>query len=227
LRILYIEDNETAQEYVKRGLLPHGIQVDVCRDGIEALDRGQNPSYAMIVLGLELPSADGFTVLQQISKIARETPIPVLSARSPSSRRAEDSDPAANASLPKSVVLAEMVGRIRAILRRVPVEGDYCEMRVGDLVLDASRRVVMRSGKPVLLTPKEFSLLEELMQHEGRVLSRSAIAERIWGPAFEISSHVIAVHINNLRKKVDQGFMHSLIHTVTGVGYMLEDRGRL
>lgn len=226
LKILFIEDNLTAQEYVKRGLMPHGIEVDLCSDGIQGLERGQDPSYSLIVLDLGLPAMDGLEVLRRLRRSAVETPILVLSARAHPSDRIEGLNQGADDYLAKPFALAELLARIRAIRRRVKEEDPPVKMRVGNLVVDTGRRAVTRGGRSVTLTPKEFSLLEQLMQNEGRVLSRSMIAERIWGPAFEISSHVIAVHINNLRKKVDHGSAESLIHTVSGVGYILEDRGR-
>ena len=226
VRILYIEDNVISQEYVKRGIEVHGIDVDVCSDGVQGLERAQAPKYSMIVLDLGLPSMDGIEVLKRLRQASVETPILVLSARGHASARIEGLKHGADDYLAKPFALAELVARIRAVRRRASAERLSSEMSVGDLVLDTRRRSVSRSGRPVILTPKEFALLEHLMQNEGRVLSRSMITERIWGPAFEISAHVIAVHINNLRNKVDEGFVQSLIHTITGVGYMLEDRGR-
>jgi len=226
LRVLYIEDNETAIEYVKRGLGSRGIDVDSCSDGAEGLECAKLQCYAIIVLDLGLPSMDGLVVLRRLRQAGVETPILVLSGRAQPSDRIVGLNLGADDYLAKPYALEELVARIRAIRRRVQTEEQASELGVGDLVLDSARHRVVRAGERLVLTPKEFALLELLMRNEGRALSRSMITERIWGPAFEVSSHVISVHINHLRSKVDQGYDRCLIHTEAGVGYMLEDRGR-
>jgi DNA-binding response OmpR family regulator len=224
LRILYIEDNATAVEYVKRGLGSRGIDVDSCADGLEGLELAKSQPYSIIVLDLGLPSMDGLVVLRRLRQAGVETPILVLSGRSQPSDRIVGLNLGADDYLAKPYALEELVARIRALRRRVQTEEQPSELRVGDLVLNTRRHSVVRAGTDIVLTPKEFALLELLMRNEGRALSRSMITERIWGPAFEVSSHVISVHINHLRSKVDQGFDLGLIHTVAGVGYMLEER---
>jgi DNA-binding response OmpR family regulator len=226
LRILYIEDNATAREYVKRGLESRGIEVELCADGIEGLERGKSQSFAMIVLDLGLPSMDGLEVLVKLRRAGVETPILVLSARSHSSDRIEGLNLGADDYLAKPFALEELAARIQAIRRRVQSEEPPIKLTVADLALDAGSHEVVRAGRKLELTPKEFAMLEQFMRNEGRVLSRSMITERVWGPAFEVSSHVISVHINHLRGKVDEGYDRRLIHTVMGVGYIFEDRGR-
>ena len=226
LHVLYIEDNATAREYVKRGLGFHGIAVDLCSDGIEGLERGKRQSYSMIVLDLGLPSMDGLEVLMRMRQAAVETPILVLSARSQASDRIVGLNLGADDYLAKPFALDELVARIKAVRRRVNTEDQPIELCVADLKLDTARRSVTRAGENIVLRPKEFSLLEQLMRNEGRVLSRAMITDGVWGPAFEVSAHVINVQIHHLRQKVDQGYDRCLIHTVTCVGYMLEDRGR-
>ncbi len=226
LRILYIEDNATAREFVKRGLGSRGIEVDSCSDGIEGLERAKLQPYSIIVLDLGLPSMDGLVVLRTLRQAGVETPILVLSGRSQPSDRIVGLNLGADDYLAKPFALEELIARIRAIRRRVQIEKQPLDMQVADLVLDSARHSVIRAGRHLVLTPKEFALLELLMRNEGRVMSRSMITERVWGQAFEVSSHVISVHINHLRRKVDQGYDRYLIHTVAGVGYMLEDRGQ-
>ena len=225
MRILYIEDNATAREFVKRGLSARDIEVDLCSDAPERIERARDPKYEMIVLDLGLPSMDGIDALQQMRHDGVDTPILVLSARAHASDRIHGLNVGADDYLAKPFALDELVARIRAIRRRVQTESQPPVLQVADLVLDTARHSITRSGQPVALTPKEYTLLEHLMRNEGRVLSRTMITERVWGQAFEVSSHVINVHINHVRSKVDQGFSRRLIHTVTGVGYMLEDRG--
>ncbi|MCP4904466.1 MAG: response regulator transcription factor [bacterium] len=226
LRILYIEDNPTAREYVKRGLEPRGIEVEICADGAEGLERALSERFEMILLDLGLPSMDGLEVLSKLREAGGETPILVLSARSHTIDRIEGLNLGADDYLAKPYALEELVARIRAIRRRIETEDRSPELVVADLKLDIERRAVFRDGQLIGLTPKEFALLEQLMRNEGRALSRSMITEHVWGPAFEVSSHVISVHINHLRGKVDEGFGRRLIHTVSGMGYILEDRGQ-
>ena len=226
MRILYIEDNVDAGEYVKRGLGSRGIEVVLRTDGREGLELGKRESFAMILLDLGLPSMDGMEVLVEMRKAGIETPILVLSARSDTIDRIEALDLGADDYLAKPFALEELDARIRAIRRRVHDEEPARKLKVADLELDTGRHTVVRAELNIELTAKEFSLLEQLMRNEGRVLSRSMITERVWGPAFEVSSHVISVHINHLRNKVDEGYDRRLIHTVTSVGYILEDRGR-
>jgi len=226
LRILYIEDNADARKYVKQGLESRGINVELCDDGIEGLERGKSNSFDMILLDLGLPSMDGLDVLTRLRKAEVETPILVLSARSQTVDRIEGLNLGADDYLAKPFALEELAARIRAIRRRVHTEELPRKIQVVDLTLDTASHTVARAGRSLELTPKEFALLEQLMHNEGRVLSRSLITEHVWGPAFEVSSHVISVHINHLRSKVDEGYDRRLIHTVTGVGYILEDRGR-
>ncbi len=226
LRIFYIEDNPTAREFVKRGLESRGIDVESCSDGIEGLERAKVEPYAIIVLDLGLPSMDGLVVLRTLRQAGVETPILVLSGRSQPSDRIAGLNLGADDYLAKPFALEELIARVRAIRRRVQTEAQPLELQVADLMLDAGRHSVIRAGKYLVLTPKEFALLELLMRNKGRALSRSMMTERVWGQAFEVSSHVISVHINHLRSKLDQGYDRHLIHTVAGVGYMLEDRGR-
>lgn len=206
LRILFIEDNATAVEYVKRGLGARGIEVDSCSDGVEGLERAMVEPYAIIVLDLGLPSMDGLVVLRRLRQAGVETPILVLSGRCQPSDRIAGLNLGADDYLAKPFALEELVARIRAIRRRVQTEEPPGELRVADLVLDTERHSVIRAGEDLVLTPKEFALLELLMRNEGCALSRSMITERVWGPAFEVSSHVISVHINHLRSKVDRGY---------------------
>ena len=223
MRILYIEDNDTAREYVQRGLGSYGIEVDARATGEEGLELCESRSYAMIVLDVELPGIDGLTVLEHLRSRGDETPVLILSVRAHAPDRTRGLNLGADDYLGKPFSLEELVARIRAIRRRVRDE-EPARLSVADLVLDTERHSVTRAGAPVALTPKEFSLLEQLMRNEGRVLSRAMITERVWGAEFEVSSHVINVHINHLRRKVDSVAERPLIHTVTGVGYMLEDR---
>jgi DNA-binding response OmpR family regulator len=226
MRILYIEDHADAREYVKRGLESRGIEVVLRTDGREGLELGKRESFSMILLDLGLPSMDGLEVLEEMRKAGVETPILVLSARSDTIDRIAGLDLGADDYLAKPFALEELAARIRAIRRRAHSEEPARKLKVADLELDAGSHAVVRAEQNIELTAKEFALLEQLMRNEGRVLSRSMITERVWGPAFEVSSHVISVHISHLRNKVDEGYDRRLIHTVTSVGYILEDRGR-
>ena len=223
MRVLYIEDNPTAREYVERGLTERGFTVELCSDGEEGLRLGLTDAYDLIVLDLGLPSLDGLDVLKRLRRADIETPILVLSARSDASDRIKGLNLGADDYLAKPFAFEELVARMKAVRRRVG-QTQAAELKVADLVLDVSRHAVTRAGEEISLTRREFALLELLMRNEGRVLSRSMITERVWGIEFENYSNVINVHINHLRNKIDHGHDVRLIHTVTGVGYILEER---
>jgi two-component system copper resistance phosphate regulon response regulator CusR len=224
MRVLYIEDNPTAREYVERGLTERGFEVDLCSDGPEGLKLGLTGQYDVLVLDLGLPSLDGLEVLQRLRRANVETPTLVLSARSDASDRIKGLNLGADDYLAKPFAFEELVARMKAVRRRMHGGSQPAELKVADLVLDVERHAVTRAGEPISLTRREFALLELLMRNERRVLSRSMITERVWGIEFENYSNVINVHINHLRNKVDHGHPVRLIHTVTGVGYILEER---
>jgi two-component system copper resistance phosphate regulon response regulator CusR len=223
-RILYVDDNPTAREYVHKGLSERGFSVDVACDGQQGLDLARAGPYDFLIVDVMLPRLDGFELLRRLREAGVETPILFLSVRGEPGDRIEGLNLGADDYLSKPFAFAELVARIRAIARRSRREPLGGVLRTADLTLDLDRHRVTRGGRPVELTPKEFGVLELLMRHAGQVVSRAMIAESVWGYGFESYSNVIDVHINRLRRKVDQEADFRLLHTVKGVGYVLEDR---
>jgi DNA-binding response OmpR family regulator len=224
MKILYVEDDPTAEAYIARGLAEHGYQVEVARDGRSGVERALEVDFDLLVLDVMLPGMDGFEVLKELRARGVATPVIYLSARGEVTDRVTGLDLGADDYLRKPFAFSELLARIRAVTRRradVPPDGIR---RVADLELDSRRRRVLRGAQVIELTPKEFALLECLMESEGVPLSRAMLVEEVWGYDFGSYSNVIDVHINHLRRKIDRDFSPKLIHTVKNVGYVLEDR---
>jgi len=224
VNVLYVEDDLEAQAYVGRALRESGFVVDTASDGDAGLERALAASYDVVILDLGLPGRDGFEVLRRMRAAGVVSPVLFLSAHAEVAKRIEGLNLGADDYLAKPFAFAELLARIRAIARRNRSDSGSGSLQVADLQLDAERHAVTRAGKRIHLTPKEFQLLEYLMDNTGYVASRSMIAEKVWGYGFESYSNAIDVHVNSLRKKVDRDFDPKLIHTVKGIGYVLEDR---
>jgi two-component system copper resistance phosphate regulon response regulator CusR len=225
LKILYLEDDPTAQEYISKGLKERGYLVDVVSHGASGLERALSGDYDLLILDVMLPGTDGFEVLRTLRGRGMETPAIFLSARAEVSDRVAGLNLGADDYLRKPFAFAELLARIQAVTRRRLDLPDDGILRAADLELDLRRRSVRRRDTTIDLTTKEFSLLQYLMESQGYPLSRTMIMEKVWRYDFDSFSNVIDVHINRLRKKIDRNFEHKLIHTVKGVGYVLEDRG--
>jgi two-component system, OmpR family, copper resistance phosphate regulon response regulator CusR len=224
LRILYVEDDPTARAYIEKGLSEAGYAVEVAHDGHEGLQRAIRGPFDLLILDVMLPESDGFALLETLRKRDIETPALFLSARGEVADRIRGLNLGADDYLVKPFAFAELLARIQAVARRSLAEPDDGRLAVADLVLDLRRHAVERSGHAVELTPREFSLLEYLLRNKGHAVSRAMITEKVWGHGFDSYSNLIDVHINHLRKKLDHGFEPKLIHTVKGVGYVLEHR---
>jgi heavy metal response regulator len=225
MRILVVEDEPHIADFVSRGLTESGYSVDVARDGLEAVAWPSVADFDVIVLDVMLPGLDGVEVCRTLRRKGVATPILMLTARDAVEDRVRGLDSGADDYLVKPFAFAELLARIRALSRREPALLGT-DLRVDDLVLQTTTRQVMRGGRPVELTAKEFALLEYLMRHPDQVLSRTVIAEHVWNYDFENATNVIDVHVKNLRKKVDHGSGRKLIHTVRGSGYRISDRFR-
>jgi len=223
VRILYVEDDPTAQQYIARGLQEHGYTVDVASTGQEGFDLALSQSYGLVILDVMLPGRDGFGVVRALREAEVDTPVLFLSARGEVGDRVRGLNLGGDDYLTKPFAFSELLARVQALTRRRVLSAQDGVLRVGDLELDLERRTATRGDRPVELTARETALLEYLMERTGQVLSRTMITERVWGPGFDSYSNVIDVHINHLRNKVDPE--RSLIHTVKGVGYVLEARG--
>jgi DNA-binding response OmpR family regulator len=226
MRILYVEDDPTAREYLQRGLREHGYRVDVEADGDAGYARAREIGYDLLLLDVTLPGRDGFDLLRALREAGVVTPVLFLSARGEVTDRIRGLDLGADDYLAKPFALAELVARIRAIARRRAAEPGDGRVVFAGLELDAHRHTVHRGGRLIELTPREFQLLEYLMRHAGQVVSRAMITEQVWGHGFESYSNLIDVHVNHLRRKIDRDFDARLLHTVKGIGYVLDDRSR-
>jgi DNA-binding response OmpR family regulator len=223
MNVLYVEDDLEAQAFVGRALRESGFVVDTAADGQLGLERALETDYDVVILDLSLPGKDGFEVLRRMRAAGVASPVLFLTAHAEVERRIEGLNLGADDYLAKPFAFAELLARIRAVARRKR-PGASERFQVGDLELDSERHAVSRAGHRIHLTPKEFQLLEYLMANAGYVTSRTMIAEKVWGYGFESYSNAIDVHVNSLRKKVDRDFEPKLIHTVKGLGYVLEDR---
>ena len=224
MKILYVEDDAEARELIARFLGENGLTVETAPDGKRGLERALGRAYDALVLDVKLPGLDGFQVIQRLRSANVTTPVLCLTALGEVASRVRGLELGADDYLAKPFALAELLARIRALVRRRerPLAN---RMQIADLTLDVSAHQVRRANKPIALTPREFDLLAFLMRHEGSVVSRQMIVERVWGEGFDSFSNAIDVHVNNLRNKVDKPFEKRLIHTAKGLGYVVEDRG--
>jgi DNA-binding response OmpR family regulator len=224
VKILYVEDDPTARSYIRKGLEEHGHVVDVAVDGDAGLEQATIGSYDLLLLDVGVPGMSGFELLRELREGADATPVLMLSARGEVSDRIRGLNLGADDYLPKPFAFAELLARIQAIQRRVASDPPDPVLRLADLELDLAGHRVQRGGRSISLTRKEFALLEYFMRNQGQVLSRTMITERVWDYGFDSHSNVIDVHIAHLRKKIDRDFEHKLLHTIKGVGYILDER---
>ena len=223
MRILIVEDEAKTDEYLATGLSEHGYVVDIARDGADGLHRALEGMYDLLVLDLMLPGLDGWQVLEQLRQ-RKTTPVLVLTARDAVADRVRGLERGADDYLVKPFAFSELLARVRSVPRRAPQRRPEV-LSCADLELDVPRRRVFRAGKRIDLTAKEFALLELLRRRAGEVLSRTLIAEQVWDINFDSDSNVVDVAIRRLRAKVDTPFGTPLVHTVRGMGYVLEERG--
>ena len=222
MRILVVEDDRKVAGFVQAGLEEEGYSVDVLYDGREAGDQAQLVDYDAVVLDLMLPGRSGLQVLRDIRARKPTLPVLILTAKDSIDDRVAGLDSGADDFMGKPFALAELSARLRALLRRgSPRETTLC---VADLEMDTVRRTVTRAGRSIDLTPKEYALLEFLMRHSDRPVTRSLIVEHVWDIHFDSISNVVEVHVNALRNKIDRGFTPPLIHTIRGVGYILTEK---
>jgi two-component system copper resistance phosphate regulon response regulator CusR len=220
MRILILEDEPKVSGALKRALTAERYSVDVTADGREGLEFAETFSYDLILLDLLLPNISGIQVLQRIRHSNQSVPVLVLTARDSLEDKVKLFDLGADDYLTKPFALAELVVRVRALLRRGPVTRSST-LRVGDLELDRLSQQVKRQGKRVELTAKEYSLLEYLMQNQNRVLTRDMIVEHVWDHTFDGITNIVDVHVRHLRNKIGEGAVPTMIRTVRGSGYMI------
>jgi two-component system, OmpR family, response regulator len=222
VKILVIEDDPTVGGYIKRGLEEQRWGVDLVTDGEEGEARAGSEAYDLIVLDMRLPGRSGMEVLRNLRARGFERPVLVLTAQDAVDAKVQALRAGADDYVTKPFAFEELLARVEALSRR-PRGIASPVLKVADLILDESTRTVKRDGRTIELTPKEYTVLEYLMRHAGRVMSRTLITEYAWGYHFDPGTNIVDVVINHLRKKVDAGFEVKLIHTVRGVGYVVRE----
>ena len=223
MHILIVEDEPKAAAYLQKGLGESGFSVDVAHDGEEGLTLANSGDYDLVVLDVMLPRRDGWSVVEEMRRNGTDVPVLFLTARDAVPDRVRGLELGADDYLVKPFAFSELLARVRTVLRRKPVQRPE-RIEVGDLVLDLARHRVTRAGDLLDLSPKEFLLLSLLARRAGEALSRTVIAERVWDMHFDPGTNAIDVAVRRLRRKVDEPYARPLIHTVRGVGYVLDDR---
>ena len=225
MKILIVEDEPKTAAYLKKGLEENGYVADVAGDGETGAYMARQGGYELVILDVMLPGQDGWSVLRDLRQRRNPVPVLFLTARDGVPDRVRGLELGADDYLIKPFAFSELLARLRTVLRRGnggPRQDTV--LRVADLEIDAERHKATRRGRPLELTPKEFLLLSLLARRAGDVLSRTLIAEQVWDINFDTGTNVVDVHVRRLRSKVDDPFEAKLIHTVRGIGYVLEDR---
>jgi heavy metal response regulator len=225
MRILVVEDEKKVASFVQRGLEAEGYTVDVAHDGDTGLTSALTGHHDLLILDLMLPGRDGASVLRELRARRHTLPILLLTARASVTDKVRGLDLGADDYLTKPFEFAELLARVRALLRRgtvVPAP----TLTLADLTLDPTTREVTRRGRRIELTAREYALLEFFLRNPGRVLSRALIAQHVWGVSFDTFTNVIDVYVNYLRRKIDADFEPKLLHTVRGAGYVLREPGQ-
>lgn len=222
MRILIIEDDREAANYIRKGLKECGHVVDHAADGEEGLAMGRSAEYDILVVDRMLPKLDGLSVIESLRDEGVSSPVLILSALGEVDHRVEGLKAGGDDYLVKPYAFAELLARVEALARRRDPETVRTKLVVGDLEMDLLARTVIRSGEEILLQPREFRLLEFLMKHSGQVVTRTMLLEKVWDYHFDPQTNVIDVHISRLRSKIDKPFDEALLHTVRGAGYRLQ-----
>lgn len=224
MKILIVEDEPKTGEYLRQGLSEAGFVIELVQNGNDGLHRVLQNEYDLVILDVMLPGLNGWEVLQSIRKHGLQMPVLFLTARDQVDDRVKGLEMGADDYLVKPFSFAELLARVRTILRRGRGSLDAKTLSVADLELDLLRRRATRGGRRIDLTAKEFGLLELLMRRHGEVLPRSLIASQVWDMNFDSDTNVVEVAMRRLRSKVDDEFAQKLIHTVRGMGYVLEEK---
>ncbi|MBV9889863.1 MAG: heavy metal response regulator transcription factor [Rhizobacter sp.] len=222
MRILVVEDEPKSAAYVRKGLIEQGYAVDVARDGLDGLHLATTNPYDVVLLDVMLPGLDGWSVLERMRREIA-TPVLFLTARDAVEDRVKGLQLGADDYLVKPFAFSELLARVQNLLRRGPARHDE-RLRVADFEFDPVRRRVSRGGQRIVLTAKEYALLEYLARHAGEICSRTLIAENVWDMNFDSDTNVVDVAVRRLRAKIDDPYRTRLIHAVRGVGYVFEAR---
>ncbi|WP_417357209.1 heavy metal response regulator transcription factor [Gallaecimonas pentaromativorans] len=222
MRLLVVEDEHKTGDYLQKGLSEAGFQVALARSGLDGHHLAMTEEFDLIVLDVMLPDVDGWRILASIKDAGKTTPVLFLTARDSIEDRVKGLELGADDYLVKPFAFAELLARVRTLLRRGAVSPSSDTLALGDLELDIAKRRAVRAGQRITLTNKEFALLELLVRRQGEVLPRSLIASQVWDMNFDSDTNVIDVAIRRLRAKIDDPFEPKLIQTVRGMGYKLE-----
>ena len=222
MKILVVEDETKTGTYLKQGLVEAGFVVDLVADGFDGLHLATSEAYDLAILDVMLPGLDGWQILQGIRRAGNELPVLFLTARDQVEDRVKGLELGADDYLVKPFAFAELLARVRTLLRRGAKAKEAEVMRAADLEVDLLRRRVTRGGRRIDLTAKEFGLLELLLRRQGEVLPRALIASQVWDMNFDSDTNVVEVAVRRLRAKIDDDFAPKLIRTVRGLGYVLE-----
>ncbi|WP_291373981.1 heavy metal response regulator transcription factor [Acinetobacter sp. UBA6720] len=222
MRILLVEDEQKTGDYLQKGLTEAGYITDWVQDGLSGLHQAVTENYDLIILDVMLPKLDGWKTLTELRKTHRTLPVLFLTARDQIEDRVKGLELGADDYLIKPFAFAELLARIKTLLRRGMLKEEVTFFAIADLHLDLIKRRVIRSGKRIDLTAKEFALLELFMRRQGEVLPKSLIASLVWDMNFDSDTNVVEVAIRRLRNKIDQDFHPKLIQNIRGMGYVLE-----
>lgn len=226
MRILIVEDEIPMAKNLKEVLEKSGYSVTLAHDGEDGLDKANSEEFDLLILDVMLPKMDGLALLKRLRKKKNRTPVLMLTARSSTDDKVKGLDEGADDYLSKPFAIPELLARIRTLLRRQSDVTDGADLKIANLRIDVKAKKAFRGRKEIILTPKEFSLLEFLFYNKDVVVTRTAIAEHVWGDNFDIftMSNFVDVHVKNVRKKIDKDFTPKLIHTRHGLGYVLSEK---
>jgi len=222
MRILVVEDEKKTASFIRKALQAEGFAVDVCGNGDDALAAAAATPFDALVLDIMLPGRDGLSVLSQLRERKNATPVLLLSARGEVNERVAGLNAGADDYLPKPFIIAELVARVRALVRRGG-DNKSTVLRLADLALDTISHEVKRGNAKIELTVREYRLLEFLLRNTGRICGRMSIIEKVWDYDFDPGTNLVDVYVKRLREKIDDGFEPKLLHTVRGIGYVLKE----
>ncbi len=226
MEILLIEDDQRVAELIQRGLKEQGFEVMIAFDGATGIKLALNNSYDLVITDIILPNKNGIEVCKEIRTLKPDMPLMMLTALGTTDDKVEGFDAGADDYLVKPFEMRELLVRIRSLLKRYNKKAENIGflLKIADLEMNRHTKIVKRSNTEIHLTPKEFKLLEYMMQNPARVLSKAEIAEKVWDTHFDTGTNFIDVYINYLRKKIDKNFEKKLIHTKSGMGFILKEK---
>lgn len=222
MRILVVEDDEKIASFVTKGLKAAGFAVDVAQDGMDGLHLGTTEPYDAMVVDLMLPGLDGLSLIEGLRKKGIQTPVLILSAKRSVDDRVKGLQTGGDDYMTKPFSFSELLARIQALIRRATRTAEPSTLTAGDLTMDLLTREVTRGSEQITLPAREFALLEYLLRHQGRIVSKTTILEHVYDYSFDPQTNVVDVLVHRLRNKIDKDFDPKLIHTVRGMGYVLK-----